>query len=86
MLIEGLFRERVEPGGMVVIGDVAFADATSLVAVQEAPGVSWDPSEHYFVADSFLAEVEARGITGNFRPISFCAGVFALRRGSDAGS
>ncbi|MDP9366606.1 MAG: class I SAM-dependent methyltransferase [Chloroflexota bacterium] len=79
-LIEGLLRERVAPGGVIAIGDIAFTDAAHFAAVREAQGASWDPSEHYFVADRFLAECAARGIAGEFRPLSFCGGVFVLRR------
>lgn len=84
--IEGLFRERVEPGGVVAIGDVAFPDGARLEAVRDAQGTAWDPSEHFFVADRFLAALGERGIDGEFRPVSFCAGVFVLHRRGDRGS
>lgn len=85
-LLERLFRERLEPGGVVAIGDIALADEARRDAVRGTPGVRWDASEHYFVANRFLAELGSRGIVGSFRPVSFCAGVFALRAAGAVGS
>lgn len=84
-LVERLFRERLTPGGVVTIGDIAFADETRRDAVRGTPGVRLDGSEHSVVADRFLAELGPRGNVGAFRPVSFCAGVFVLRTSGDGG-
>jgi putative AdoMet-dependent methyltransferase len=79
VLIEHLFDRRLAPGGLLAIGDVAFADDAARAAVREATP-SWDPTEHYLAADAFLAGLRERGIGGRFRPVSFCAGILTLRR------
>ena len=76
-VVEHLLDDRLPPGGLVAIGDIAFPDAAALAAVRET-SVGWDSTEHYFVADAFLARLRERGVAGRFRPVSFCAGVISL--------
>lgn len=78
-LIGHLIDERLAPGGLLAIGDVAFVDAAAREAVRAATP-DWDPTEHYLAADAFLAGLRGRGIAGAFRPVSFCAGILTLRR------
>lgn len=80
-IVEHLLDDRLPPGGLVAIGDIAFPDAAALAAVREtAATTGWDATEHYVVADAFLARLRERGIAGRFRPVSFCAGVLTCRR------
>ena len=67
----------LEPGGALLIGDVAFADEAEQLSCRERAGEEWDETEHYFIADDFLKEFPS----AEFEKISFCAGVFRLRGG-----
>jgi SAM-dependent methyltransferase len=62
-LIEHVLGERLVPGGVLAIGDIAFADEAHRTAVRRAVGGRWDESERYVVADALLAGLGARGIT-----------------------
>jgi putative AdoMet-dependent methyltransferase len=71
----------LEPGGVLVVGDIAFPDDAALRAARERAH-GWDESEHYAVAEAFLPLLAERNIGGAFQPISWCAGVFILRPGA----
>ncbi len=78
VLIDELLRQRLEPGGLVAVGDIAFPDADRLAATRQAVGQRWDDTEHYVVADAFLHHLREQGIDGTFRPLSPWAGVFTF--------
>ncbi len=82
-LIGHLIGHRLEPGGVLVIGDIAFETQGQLDKVRELSEPHWDDTEHYFVADRFLRYMRDRGITGEYLQVSLCAGVFAFRAGAD---
>lgn len=69
-----LLRERLNPGGKILIGDVAFQSRAQLEQCRETAGDEWDEEEIYFVAEELReAFPELR-----FRQCSFCAGVLSL--------
>ena len=47
----------LEPGGAVLIGDVAFATEEDRLAARAAAGESWDDDEFYTVAEVLAAEL-----------------------------
>ena len=64
------------PGGLLLIGDVAFHDRAALERCRTRCGQEWDDEEFYPVAQ----ELQCVFPELHFEQISFCAGVFALRR------
>ncbi|HIV91786.1 MAG TPA: class I SAM-dependent methyltransferase [Candidatus Eisenbergiella stercoravium] len=67
---------RLETGGRLYIGDVAFATRQELEACREAAGRDWDEEESYPVAEEIAAQLPENGFPQmHFRRFSFCAGV-----------
>ncbi|MBR0445474.1 MAG: class I SAM-dependent methyltransferase [Clostridia bacterium] len=67
-------RNLLNPGGKILIGDVAFEDRAKLEQCRDGAGDEWDPDEIYFVADELQTEFPSLV----FHPVSFCAGVISL--------
>lgn len=78
-LLEHLLTQRLQPSGIVVVGDVAFATVRDREETRRREAARWDPDEHYFAADEFLRQALARGIAGTFEQISSCGGLFTFR-------
>ncbi len=70
--LQGLLKED----GVLLIGDVAFANRADLVRCQEEAGEEWDDDEIYFVYD----EIKEVFPTMKFEQISSCAGLLSLAR------
>lgn len=64
----------LNPGGKILIGDVAFESRDDLKACKEKSRDYWDDEEFYFVYD----ELEEHFNTLSFTKYSFCAGVLSL--------
>ncbi len=62
--------------GIILIGDVAFANRQNLEKCREKAGEEWDDEEIYFVYD----ELQKAFPTIQFEQISHCAGVLSLSR------
>ena len=64
----------LKPGGVILIGDVAFAARAELERCRQAAGEEWDDEEIYFVFD------ELREAFPNlaFERVSHCAGLLTL--------
>ncbi|MCH5262604.1 MAG: class I SAM-dependent methyltransferase [Lachnospiraceae bacterium] len=62
--------------GVILIGDVAFANRQDLEECREKVGAEWDDEEIYFVYD----ELQKTSPTLKFEQISYCAGVLSLLR------
>lgn len=67
-------RGRLNEGGMILIGDVAFASRSKLSDCMEAAGDEWDDEEIYFVADE-LKEYFPELLFKRFSP---CSGVIII--------
>ena len=67
---------RLNEGGCILIGDVAFETRADLVRCRKTAGDEWDDEEIYFVAD----ELKRSFSTLSFKKISKCAGVLSLIR------
>ena len=68
-------RCYLNPGGQILIGDVAFENRSQLEQCRKEAGDDWDDEEIYFVAE----EIKKEFPTMTFTKISFCAGILALR-------
>ena len=66
--------ERLNEGGKILIGDVAFKTRMDLEQCQREVGEEWDDEEIYFVID------EMRRPFPNliYQPVSYCAGILIL--------
>ena len=67
-------RGRLNPGGQILIGDIAFADREKLERCRRDVGDEWDDEEIYAVAD----ELKAYFPTLAFTQISSCAGILSM--------
>ena len=62
--------------GVILVGDVAFANRQDLERCREKAGEEWDDEEIYFVFE----ELQKTFPTMEFEQISYCAGVLSLLR------
>ena len=68
--------ELLNDTGVILIGDVAFANRDDLEQCREKAGEEWDDEEIYFVFD----ELRKAFPTMRFEQISYCAGVLSISR------
>ena len=66
--------DHLNPGGRILIGDVAFENQSQLEQCRKDAGDEWDDDEIYFVVDELKKELP----TITFTRISYCAGVISL--------
>ncbi len=74
-LIQKLY-ERLNPGGVLLIGDVMFASDEGLEKTRRHYASIWDDTEHY------LSYITIRDIIppSLFMPVSHCAGIITIRK------
>ena len=64
----------LNPGGQILIGDVAFENRSQLEQCRKDVGDEWDDDEIYFVVDALKKEFPSL----IFTQISYCAGIISL--------
>ena len=69
-----VLREHLNPGGQILIGDVAFENRNQLEQCRKDGGDEWDEEESYFVVDELTREFPELG----FKQRSHCAGVLSI--------
>ncbi len=74
-LITPLIRQHLNPGGRLLIGDIAFPDQAGEKALAGSLGDEWE-QEEYWIVDQSLAGLAKAGLPAEFVRVSFCAGVF----------
>ena len=67
-------RDHLNPGGQILIGDVAFDNRRQLEQCRKDVGDEWDDDEIYFVVDELKGEFPELG----FKRISHCSGVLSI--------
>lgn len=67
-------RNHLNPGGQILIGDVAFETRSQLEQCRKDVGDEWDDDEIYFVVDELKGEFPELG----FKRISHCSGVLSI--------
>ena len=67
-------RDRLNPEGKILIGDVAFETRAELDRCRQKAGDEWDDEEIYFVADELKREFPDL----TFTKVSYCSGVLTL--------
>jgi putative AdoMet-dependent methyltransferase len=70
-----VLQDHLNPGGQVLIGDVAFENRIQLEQCRKDAGDEWDDDEIYFVADELRKDFS----TLTFTQISYCAGILSLK-------
>jgi len=68
--------EHLNPGGCILIGDVAFENRGELEMCRAEAGDEWDEDEIYFVAD----ELKKKYPETAFTKLSYCSGVIEIKR------
>lgn len=68
--------EHLAEGGAILIGDIAFETFDEMAECRRKSGDDWDSDEIYLVAEQIRADFPEI----QFRKVSFCAGVFELRK------
>ena len=69
-----VLQSRLNPGGQILIGDVAFETRSQLEQCRRIAGDEWDDDEIYFVVDEWKRVFP----TLAFTKISYCAGILSL--------
>lgn len=69
-----MLRDHLNPGGQVLIGDVAFENRSQLEQCRKNVGDEWDDDEIYFVVDELKGEFPELG----FKRTSHCSGVLSI--------
>lgn len=69
-----VLQSLLNPGGQVLIGDVAFENRNQLEQCRKDAGDEWDEDEIYFVVDEMKKEFPFF----TFTQISYCAGIISL--------
>lgn len=71
-----VLQDHLNPGGQILIGDVAFENRSQLEQCRKDVGDEWDDDEIYFVVDELKKYLPTLGFTR----ISYCAGVLSLNK------
>ena len=69
-----MLHDHLNPGGQILIGDVAFETRAEMEQCQKDAGDEWDDDEIYFVVDELKGEFPELG----FKQRSHCAGVLSI--------
>ena len=69
-----VLQDHLNPGGQILIGDVAFENRSLLEQCRKDVGDEWDDDEIYFVVDELKKNFPALAFTR----ISYCAGILFL--------
>lgn len=76
-LVAQLARERLVPGGRLVIADIAFPTAADRDSLRRALGDQWE-DEFYWIAADTLPALQTRGLDAVYTQVSDCAGVYRI--------
>jgi putative AdoMet-dependent methyltransferase len=71
--------KRLTPDGRLVIADIAFPTQGALQAARQMLADAWE-EEEYWLTDESLAALRQAGFSALFTPVSWCAGVFCIKR------
>lgn len=76
-IIHELVHNQLEPGGILVLADIAFENQSALEAVKQAVGDEWE-DEFYWLADESISAFAKTGLNAKFHMVSSCGGVFEI--------
>ena len=72
----------LNPGGFIVIGDIALPDAPARAAAMARWPDEWDEDEEFWAASEDLPVLAGVGLLGTFTQVSNCASVFVFIPGN----
>jgi len=78
-LIEDL-AGHLDDGGRIVIGDVSFPNEAARAVCHQKWRTAWDEDEHCWAVGPIRPALEDAGFAVTYEQVSFCGGVFSLRR------
>jgi len=78
MLVE-MSRDRLEPGGRIVIADVSFPSLPDMQAFAATVGDLWE-EEPYWLADQAQEVLKDAGLASSYQQVSPCGGVYRIER------
>lgn len=76
-LVRRLFAEYLLPSGRIIIGDIAFENASAQDQLRLSLVEEWE-QEFYWIADETIEALAAAGLRSEFHKVSSCAGVFLI--------
>lgn len=76
-ILSRLARNNLDPGGRIVIGDIAFPTAADLNRVRLDRADEWE-EEFYWATEKTREALEPAGWHVDYLQVSFCAGVYVL--------
>lgn len=78
-LLRRLVESYLAPDGIIVIGDIGFADTAARELVRVASGETWD-DEYYWIQDEAAAVLRAEGMALAWEQVSDCGVVIEISR------
>ncbi len=78
-IIAELASQRLNPGGRIIIADIAFTNQNALEKEKLVAGDEWD-DEFYWLAEETLPALQNTGLKAKFHRVSSCAGVFEITK------
>ncbi len=78
-IIRSLFDHLLDDG-LMVLGDISFPSRSEMMAAARQYPQDWDAEEYYWVAEEQVPQLEALGLTVDYEQVSFCAGVYRIKR------
>ena len=73
-----LARCHLSPGGVILMGDIAFTSQQQADAVRSNHEDLWDDEEHYFCFDSLMPHLDAARLVAEFSVLSPCCGMLKI--------
>lgn len=75
-----LVRENLNPGGSLIVADVAFATWEEFRACRAGAGKYWDGEEAYLVLEAVRPALTEAGLDFKYTQVSHCGGVLEVSR------
>jgi putative AdoMet-dependent methyltransferase len=85
-LLQRLATDHLQPGGWIVLGDIAFPTAQARAVAQQRWAAGWDEDEFYWAADEAQAAAAAAGLALRYEQVSSCGGVFVVSKSARQGA
>ncbi len=76
-LLRELSRNRLLPGGKLIIADLSFPSGRMMQMFAQSVGELWE-QEPYWLADEALPALAAAGLNTTYIQVSACAGIYSL--------
>ncbi|HNT55178.1 MAG TPA: class I SAM-dependent methyltransferase [Anaerolineaceae bacterium] len=76
-LIAELVRQRLVPGGRLVIADLSVSEPADWQVAEQQAGDDWE-AELYWTASVMIPAIQALGLQVSYEQVSYCAGVYQI--------